>query len=182
MLDYRQFRNRVRKVSHFSPQRMHHKLHILFGKHVKGEKRYATQPKTVHYNGPLSISKVLSHFFFERVLYKNLLGEAASSDSRSDPSQLLAVVATRRMSTQIPSLLHGDAVKSYLGHLLDHTEVTKHILRVAGQKDVSGVARHGDHGYQPDIEHPLLPRLQHVEGRVKIVHEVVPLDLLVQAV
>lgn len=69
-----------------------------------------------------------------------------------------------------------------LDELFGDSKVTEHVLRVTRQEDARCVARHCHDGHKPDVEHSLLPRLQHVEGRVQIVHEVVPLDLLVQAI
>lgn len=66
--------------------------------------------------------------------------------------------------------------------LFGDSKVAEHVLRIAGQEDARRVARHRHNGHEPDVEYSLLPRLQHVEGRVQIVHEVVPLDLLVQAI
>lgn len=110
---------------------------------------------------------------------------------------LLRRIAVKRPGTTAISRVSGrpgnwgaDAAGSVIStslvvqcrRLLDNTKVTEHILRVPRQKDVRRVAWHGDNGYKSDIEYSLLPWLQHVERRVEIVHEVVPLDLLVQAI
>lgn len=61
-------------------------------------------------------------------------------------------------------------------------EVGENVPGVPGQKHIRGVTGHGEDRNETDVEDSLFPGFQHVERRVEIVHEVVPLELLVEPV